>query len=217
MNNKKKTKYAKKEDIDVPGRDLTDEDRALLDEEQAEEDDGTGSGDDSTGSGNDDDTLVVGSERQTLVTREGLKTLKDELEQLERTRRKEVAARLKEAIAYGDLSENSEYEDAKNEQAFVEGRIIELTGMIKNVKIITEKTGSGKTVRIGSTVKIQNLTEKDEPETYTIVGATEADPMENKISNESPIGAAIIDRDQGEEVIVKAPAGEFKYNILKVS
>jgi transcription elongation factor GreA len=155
---------------------------------------------------------------QTLVTKEGLKNLQDELNDLENVKRREVAGRLKEAISYGDLSENSEYEDAKNEQAFVEGRIAELTEMIKNAKIITEKSGGkGKTVKVGSTVKIQNLTEKDEPETYTIVGATEANPMENKISNESPIGIAIIDREQGDEVEVDAPAGKFKYKIIKVS
>ncbi len=194
---------------DTPAaNDLTEEDRALIDDDSATDDD---EGDD-TGS-----TTTAGQANQTLVTREGLKALKDELEQLERTRRKEVAARLKEAIAYGDLSENSEYEDAKNEQAFVEGRIVELTNMVKNVKIITEKSSKGsKTVRVGSTIKIQNLTEKDDPETYTIVGSTEANPLEDKISNESPIGAAVIDRDQGEEVVVKAPAGDFKYKIIKV-
>lgn len=89
--------------------------------------------------------------------------------------------------------------------------------MIKTAKIITEKKSSGRIVRLGSTVKIQNLTEKDNPEEYTIVGSTEANPMEKKISNESPIGAAIIDKEQGDEVLVKAPVGELRYKILKVS
>ena len=154
---------------------------------------------------------------QTLVTREGLKKLKDELDELENVKRREVAARLKEAISFGDLSENSEYEDAKNEQALVENRIAELKRMIKTAKIITEKKSSGKVVKIGSTVTIQNLTDKDEPETYTIVGSTEADPTSAKISNESPIGMAIVDREQGDEVVVAAPAGELKYKIVKVS
>lgn len=155
--------------------------------------------------------------QQTLVTREGLKKLKDELDELENVKRKEVAQRLKEAISFGDLSENSEYEDAKNEQALVENRIAELKRMIKTAKIIAEKKSSGKTVKIGSTVKIQNLTDRDEPEIYTIVGSTEADPTEAKISNESPIGAAIVDKEQGDEVVVVAPAGKLKYKILKVS
>jgi transcription elongation factor GreA len=115
------------------------------------------------------------------------------------------------------LSENSEYEDAKNEQALTEGRIAELKRLIKTAKIITEKKSSGKIVKIGSTVTIQNLTEKDEVETYTIVGSTEADPIAAKISNESPIGAAIVDQDQGAEVIVETPAGTMKYKIVKVS
>jgi len=151
-----------------------------------------------------------------LVTREGLKKLKDELDELESVRRREVAGRLKEAISFGDLSENSEYEDAKNEQALVENRIAELKGMIKTAKIIVEKKSSEKIVKVGSTVTVQNITDKDEIETYTIVGSTEADPASAKISNESPIGLAIMDREQGDEVMVTAPAGELKYKIVKV-
>lgn len=152
---------------------------------------------------------------QVLITKEGLQKLKEELELLKSSKRKEVAQRLKEAIAYGDLSENSEYEEAKNEQAFVEGRIIELEKKIKNAKIIKESPSgkSAKVVQIGTTVTIQNVSAKSEEETYTIVGSTEADPLNHKISNESPIGKAIIGKAKGETVEVEAPAGLFQYKI----
>lgn len=158
----------------------------------------------------------IGDDEQTLVTREGLKKLQDELDYLKKTRRQEVAQRLKEAISYGDLSENSEYEEAKNEQAFVEGRVLELERKIKNAKIISEKTAH-KAVEIGSTVTVRNKTSRDEPESYTIVGATEADPIENKISNESPLGKAFLSRKTGDSVEVVAPGGTFRYEIMKVS
>lgn len=159
---------------------------------------------------------TAGDDEQTLVTREGLKKLQDELDYLKKTRRQEVAQRLKEAISYGDLSENSEYEEAKNEQAFVEGRVLELERKIKNSKIIAEKT-THKTVEIGSTVTVRNKTSRDEPETFTIVGATEADPIENKISNESPLGKAFLSKRTGDNVDVAAPGGTFRYEILKVA
>lgn len=197
-----------------PKDELTEEDLTLVGQSTIKDDAATG--DDDTGD-DDDDGAQVGESQQTLVTREGLKKLKDELDELENVKRKEVAQRLKEAISFGDLSENSEYEDAKNEQALVETRIAELKGMIKTAKIITEKKSLNKVVKIGSTVKIQNMTDKDDPETYTIVGSTEADPTAAKISNESPIGVAIMNREQGDEAIVQAPAGELKYKILKVS
>ncbi len=157
---------------------------------------------------------------QTLVTKEGLKKLKDELDELKTVRRKEVAQRLKEAISYGDLSENSEYEEAKNEQAFVEGRILELEQKIKNAKIIAEKkmdTKRGKMIDIGSTVTLQNVTENEDSEKYTIVGTTEADPLEHKISNESPIGKALLGRQKGDTVEVPTPSGLVEYEILQVA
>ncbi len=162
---------------------------------------------------------VGGDDEQTLVTKEGLKKLKEELDHLKTARRQEVAQRLKEAISYGDLSENSEYEEAKNEQAFVEGRIIELELKIKNAKIITEKKShaKGKIVDIGSTVNVQNAKEGKEPEQYTIVGSTEANPLENKISNESPLGKALLGRQKGDTVEVAAPSGKIRYEILKVA
>lgn len=154
--------------------------------------------------------------KEVLVTKAGLEKLTSELKEFQEVRRKEVAARLKEAIAYGDLSENSEYEEAKNEQAFVEGRIVELEQMIANAKIITDDKRGENTVQIGTTVTVQNITENDEPETYTIVGSTEADPIAHRISNESPIGSAILGKAKNDTVKVKVPAGVFEYKILKI-
>ncbi len=159
----------------------------------------------------------INEKEQVLITKAGLEKLKDELESFKGERRKEVAARLKEAISYGDLSENSEYEEAKNEQAFIEGRIIELEKMIDNAKIISDSVKStDATVQIGTTVTVQNVTDKDDPETYTIVGSTEADPTENKISNESPIGSALLGKAKGESIKVKVPAGMMEFKVLKV-
>lgn len=155
-------------------------------------------------------------QKAVLVTKAGLEKLLAELKEFQEVRRKEVASRLKEAIAYGDLSENSEYEEAKNEQAFVEGRIVELEQMINHAKIIADDKRGEDTVQIGTTVTVQNITEDDEPETFTIVGSTEADPIDSKISNESPIGSAILGKAKGDVVKVKVPAGVFEYKILKI-
>lgn len=160
----------------------------------------------------------ISDDKMTLVTKEGFEKLKEELNFLKETKRKEVAERLKEAISYGDLSENSEYEEAKNEQAFVEGRILELEEKVKYAKIIEEKSHKGGAiVTLGSKVMIQNLTSKTQAEEeYTIVGSTEADPINHKISNVSPVGKALLDRNSGEVVKVWAPAGVIEYKILKV-
>ena len=156
--------------------------------------------------------------KATLVTKEGLKALKDELENLQTVKRKEIAARIKEAISYGDLSENSEYEEAKNEQAFLEGRILELEAKIKNAKIISEKKSKTKTVQLGSEVHLKNVSKKkDEVEVYTIVGSTETDPFNGKISNESPVGTAVLDRAKGDKVKVFSPSGNFEYEIVKIA
>jgi transcription elongation factor GreA len=161
--------------------------------------------------------LTEDGKKVTLITKEGLKVLVEELEELKNVKRKEVAAKIKEAISYGDLSENSEYEEAKNEQAFVEGRIFELEEKIKNVKIISEKAKTTKSVQLGTKVYLKNLTKKkDELEAYTIVGSTEADPFEGKISNESPIGSALLDRQKGEDIKVVVPAGTVEYRIMKM-
>lgn len=157
-----------------------------------------------------------------LITKEGLKKLKEELDFLKTTKRQEIAQRLKEAISYGDLSENAEYEEAKNDQAFIEGRILELEKQIKNARIIMEgaqmkSASKGKLIDIGSIVTVRNKTDDDEPETYTIVGSMEADPIGHKISNESPIGKSLLGREKGDVVDVIAPAGKFKYEIVKVA
>lgn len=170
---------------------------------------------------NDDQVLIDevatdDSSKATLVTREGLDKLREELDNLKNVKRKEVAGRIKEAISYGDLSENSEYEEAKNEQAFVEGRILELEEKVKHAKIITERH-KAKTVQIGSTVHLRNLTKKrDADEIYTIVGSTEADPFSGKISNESPVGNSLLDKGKGEVVKVVAPVGTMEYEIVKI-
>ena len=157
---------------------------------------------------------------ETFVTKEGLKKLKEELDHLKDVRRREVAQRLKEAISYGDLSENSEYEEAKNEQAFIEGRIIEIEHKIKSAKIITEHNDKklGKEVNIGSSVTVRDMTANEtETQAYTIVGATEADPFDFKISNESPIGKALLGRVRGDQVKVQTPSGLVTYEIVKVA
>ena len=131
-------------------------------------------------------------------------------------KRAEVKERLKEAIALGDLSENSEYDDAKNEQAFMEGRILELEKMIRNAKVIDEDAHQEGTVTVGSLVRVKDI-EFDEINEYRLVGTVEADPMNNRISNESPVGRALLGRKKGEIVDVEVPAGIIKYEILEVS
>lgn len=155
--------------------------------------------------------------KATLVTKEGLDKLREELEYLKTIKRREVAERIKEAISYGDLSENSEYEEAKNEQAFVEGRILELEEKVKHAKIIAEHDKTNKSVQLGSTVHLKNLTKKkDDVEVYTIVGSTETDPFAGKISNESPVGNSLLDKKKGDCVKVVSPSGPIEYEIIKI-
>jgi len=151
----------------------------------------------------------------TFLTKEGYKKLQQELEFLRKDRRKEVAARLREASDGEDLVENAEYEAAKNEQAFVEGRIKELEILLATAKIISESGTSG-LIQIGSKVTIQEEG-YDEKESFYIVGAVEANPSEGKISNESPLGHALLDHKKNDVVAVEAPDGEFNVKILKVS
>jgi len=161
--------------------------------------------------------IEVDDGKTTLLTQDGLDKLVEELGYLKTTKRKEVAARIKEAISYGDLSENSEYEESKNEQAFVEGRILELEQKVKSAKIIQESSRDKKRVQVGNTLHLHNLSKaKDEPEVYTIVGSTEADPLAGKISNESPVGSALLGCVVGDEIKVKVPAGTVEYKILKL-
>ncbi len=154
-------------------------------------------------------------EKETIVTSEGLKQLEKELEVLKSVKRREVAQRIKQAIEFGDISENSEYEDAKNEQAFIEGRIITLEKMLRNARVIENGNLDKNTVALGSTVLIKDLELGDEIK-YTIVGSVEADPDSNKISNESPVGKAILGQKKGEVVVVEVPAGKLEYKIVDI-
>lgn len=154
---------------------------------------------------------------ETLITREGLQKLKDELKQLETVDRLRITKRIKEAIALGDLSENAEYDSAKDEQGHIEGRIAELKARISTAKIIEETDDNATHVRLGSRVILEDVETGDRFD-YTIVGTTEADPFNNRISNESPVGKAILGQVINSEnptvVTVKAPAGELQYRIL---
>lgn len=153
--------------------------------------------------------------KETLLTAEGLKKLEEELAYFKSVRRIEVAQRIKTAIEYGDISENSEYDDAKNEQAFIEGHIIELENKINTAKIIDEKTRKN-VVSVGSKVKLLDQ-EYDEELDYVIVGSSEADPFNNRISNESPVGSAILGKKKGATVEVNTPDGVATFKILAIS
>lgn len=150
------------------------------------------------------------------ITDDGLKKLQEELETLKTEGRADIAEKIKVARGYGDLSENSEYDDAKNEQAKIEARIVELEAMLKNVEIIKDIKGAAKTVVVGVKVKVYDE-EFDEEEEYYVVGSTEADPTSNKISDESPVGRALLGHKVGDTVIVEAPAGEIKLKIVGIS
>ena len=156
------------------------------------------------------------SEQDVILTREGLQQLEEELENLRTVKRTEVKDRLKEAIALGDLSENSEYDDAKNEQAFMEGRILELEKMIRNAKIIEEGEQQADVIRVGSLVTVKDI-EFDEITEYRLVGTVEADPMNNRISNESPVGRALLGHKAGEIIDVEVPAGIIQLEIVSIS
>jgi len=157
------------------------------------------------------------SEKEIIFTKDGHNKLIEELRHLETTRRKEVAARIKESIEFGDLSENSEYDDAKNEQAFVEGRIMQINDMLLLAKIIEDGNNGGKSrkVSVGSFVLLLDLEFGDEEE-YQIVGSFEADPTNHKISNESPVGRAIMGKKAGDVVRVRVPEGFLEYKIIKI-
>ena len=154
------------------------------------------------------------SEQSTFLTREGHHKLERELNHLRTVRRQEVARRLHRALDEGDILENAELEAARNEQAFVEGRILTLAGMLGSAVIIEEEEGARETVGLGSRVTV---TEGDEPpETYHIVGSAEADPINGLISNESPLGRALLGRKVGETAEVNAPAGVLAFRIVNI-
>ncbi len=155
-------------------------------------------------------------QNETLLTYEGLKKLEEELEYLKTQKRREIAERIKVALGFGDLSENSEYDEAKNEQAQVEMRIVELENKLRNVKIIDEDDIETKTVQVGNIVQVLDV-EYDEKVEYKIVGSTEADISENKISNESPIGKALLGRKKNDVVDVETPGGMLQFKILKIT
>ena len=154
--------------------------------------------------------------KETQITAEGLQKLEEELAQRKSVIREEILERIKEARAQGDLSENSEYDQAKEDQGKNESRIVELEQMIKTAVIIDTSASSkeGK-VSLGCTVVLKDM-ETDEEETYTLVGTTEADPFDNMISNESPVGKAVIGKKIGDVVVAVTPAGELSYKILEV-
>lgn len=148
------------------------------------------------------------------LTKERLQELRDELDYLKNVREKEVADLIKEARSFGDLSENSEYDEAKNEQAEVERHIAELEDILENIEII-KSTGKKNKINVGSTVKVYDV-EFDEEVIYTIVGSTESDPMENKVSDESPIGKALIGAKPGDEVAAETPGGTVQMKVLEI-
>lgn len=156
------------------------------------------------------------AQKPIVLTSEGLQKLELELEQLKTVRRKEVSEKIKVALSFGDLSENSEYDEAKNEQAMVEARIAEIETMLKTVTVLDESGITTDTVSVGSIVTVKN-TKSDRVDTYKIVGSTEASPRERKISDESPVGKAMLRHKLGDSVIVETPAGTVTYEILEIS
>ncbi|MDA0169920.1 transcription elongation factor GreA [Solirubrobacter taibaiensis] len=157
-------------------------------------------------------------QKDVLLTPEGLENLKKEIEHLSTTKRKEVAERIKEAREFGDITENSEYDDAKNEQAMLEARIMTLEDKLRSASVIDAKELSADVVRVGSQVQVTD--DKGKSLSYTIVGSTESNPSENKLSNESPVGKALVGRKKGDSVKVVLPSGkqrELKVDKIEVA
>ena len=154
--------------------------------------------------------------QQITVTEEGLKKLEDELNYLKTVKRKEVVEAIRVALGFGDLSENSEYDEAKNEQAKTEARILELEETLKNVKIVSDSDVQTEKVNVGNKVKVYNEKYKEETE-YTVVGSTEANALQNRISDQSPIGKALIGAKVGATVKVDTPKGAIKFKILEIT
>lgn len=154
-------------------------------------------------------------DKKVILTYSGLRELEEELQNLKLVRRKDVAEKIKEARAQGDLSENAEYDAAKEEQAEIESRIVEIEKLLKNVEVIDEEEVSLDSINVGCKVRIYDM-EFDEEVDYAIVGSTEADPLEYKISNESPVGSALIGAKVGEEVEVETPNGLIKLKVLDI-
>ncbi|NLE25672.1 MAG: transcription elongation factor GreA [Clostridiaceae bacterium] len=155
------------------------------------------------------------SKKEVLLTYEGLKKLEEELEFLKGEKRKEIADRIKQSLAFGDISENSEYDEAKNEQAQNEVRIVQLESMLKNASIIDEEEVDTKVVNLGARVKIRDIKSKEDYD-YQIVGSTEADPASNRISNESPVGSALLGHKVGDTVDIEVPGGKMKFKVIDI-
>ncbi len=153
--------------------------------------------------------------KEVILTSEGYEKLKQEIEYLSNDKRREVADRIRVAREFGDIAENSEYDDAKNEQALLEHRIAQLEERLRNARVISKKEISSDVVSIGSRVRLRDVDAKETVE-YHIVGSAEANPSENKLSNESPVGRAIMGRKKGEVVEVTAPRGALKFKILEI-
>jgi len=153
--------------------------------------------------------------KEVVLTYEGLKKLEAELEFLKGTKRREIAERIKQALSFGDISENSEYDEAKNEQAHIEGRIVQIESMLKHAKVIDEDEVSTEKVSLGSKVRLLDM-EFDEEVEYYIVGSTEADALNFKISNESPVGSELIGKKVGDLVSVSVPDGTIQFKVLEI-
>lgn len=153
--------------------------------------------------------------KETVLTSEGLAKLEQELEKLKTVKRREVADKIKVAISFGDLSENSEYDEAKNEQAMIEARILQIEAMLKNVKILDTGDLDREVVNVGSKVRLFD-TEFEEEETFQIVGSTEANPDQGKISDESPIGKGLLGHRVGDLVSIPVPNGSVNYKVLEI-
>jgi len=154
-------------------------------------------------------------EKEVVLTVAGLRKLEAELDYLKRVKRRQIAERIKQAIEFGDISDNSEYEDAKNEQAFVEGQIARLENILKNARVISDEDVGTDVVQVGSKVVLEDCDDKDRIE-FTIVGSHEADPIQQKISIESPVGKALLGHKVGDLVDVVVPMGTVRYRIVEI-
>jgi len=155
-------------------------------------------------------------DKEVILSAEGLRKLEEKLEYLKTVKRREVAERIRKARQFGDINENSEYEDAKNEQAFIEGEIVQLEKVLRNAKVLDDAAIDPDVVGLWSRVKLEDLATKSVL-SYTIVASTESDPAQYRISDESPVGRAILGRRAGDIVEVQVPAGTLRYRILEVS
>ena len=154
------------------------------------------------------------TEKKVVLTYDGLKNMEAELENLKTVRRKDVAEKIKEARGQGDLSENAEYDAAKEEQAEIEARIVQLEKMLRNAEVIDEEEGAKDTISLGTTVTVLDV-EFDEEMEYTIVGSAEADPMNGRISNESPVGMALLGHKNDDIIMIETPDGEVEFKVLR--